>query len=144
MTHPFLRSSTDALLAGVCGGLGHYLSIHPNVVRVFFILLSVFSGLGVLLYFLLWLFVPREELPGTSASFPASRAHQFGNDVEEIVHHPNPRLITWLGIAFVTAGVVALIQALGLPFLRFINSNLIWAVVIIGAGLLLIYRALKG
>ena len=142
MEHPFLRSTTDTLVAGVCGGLGRYLAIHSNLVRVFFILLSAFSGLGVLIYFILWFFVPREELPGTSASTPASRAHQFRNDIVALAHHPNPRLVTWLGIAFITAGVVALIQALGLPFLRFINSSLIWAVVIIGAGLLLIYRAL--
>lgn len=38
------RSSTDKVLAGVCGGLGDYFNIDPTIIRVIYVLLTVFSG----------------------------------------------------------------------------------------------------
>jgi phage shock protein PspC (stress-responsive transcriptional regulator) len=57
------RSSTDKMLAGVCGGLGQYFGIDPTVVRLIFALLVVFVGSGVILYIILALIMPLE--PGS-------------------------------------------------------------------------------
>ena len=58
------RSSTDKMLAGVCGGLGQYFGIDPTVVRLIFALLVVFGvGSGVILYIILALIMPLE--PGS-------------------------------------------------------------------------------
>ena len=32
------RSSTDKVLAGVCGGLGDYFNIDPTIIRVIYVL----------------------------------------------------------------------------------------------------------
>ena len=37
------RSSTDKVLAGVCGGLGDYFNIDPTIIRIIYVLLTVFS-----------------------------------------------------------------------------------------------------
>ena len=47
------RSREDVLLGGVCSGLGRYLGMNPTYVRLFFILLAVGNGIGILIYLLL-------------------------------------------------------------------------------------------
>jgi len=59
-------SSTDRKIAGVCGGLGEWLEIDPVFIRLAFVLLALAGGLGVLLYVLLWILVPRA--PGAPAT----------------------------------------------------------------------------
>jgi signal transduction histidine kinase len=47
-------------LAGVCGGLAQATGVDVTVVRVAFVLLSLGSGIGILVYGLAWLLVPLE------------------------------------------------------------------------------------
>jgi len=54
-------SSTDRYIGGVAGGLGRHFGIDPIVVRVIFVALCVFGGLGILLYGALWAFVPSDR-----------------------------------------------------------------------------------
>ena len=65
-TKKLYRSQSDRWLAGVCGGLGVYLGIDPTILRVLFVLLTVFVGGGILVYILLWIFIPQEPT-GTEA-----------------------------------------------------------------------------
>lgn len=50
----FARSRDDALLAGVCGGLGARLGVEPVLVRISFVVLSFAGALGVLAYLVAW------------------------------------------------------------------------------------------
>jgi phage shock protein PspC (stress-responsive transcriptional regulator) len=52
-------SSSDRKLAGVCGGLGEWLDIDPVLFRVAFIVLALMGGLGIPIYAVLWLLIPR-------------------------------------------------------------------------------------
>ena len=52
-------SRTDRKIAGVCGGLGEWLDVDPVFLRVAFVLLALAGGLGIVVYIVLWLFVPR-------------------------------------------------------------------------------------
>ncbi len=56
---PALRRSTDdRLVAGVAGGLGEFFGIDAVIVRVAFIVLTLFGGVGPALYLASWLIVP--------------------------------------------------------------------------------------
>ena len=59
------RSSTEARLAGVCGGLGQYLSFDPVIVRLLWVGITCLTGVipGVLAYLAAWLIVPLEPQP---------------------------------------------------------------------------------
>jgi phage shock protein PspC (stress-responsive transcriptional regulator) len=60
---PLKRSRTDRIFMGVCGGLGQRLGIDANLVRLVWAAFSVGSiGMGVLIYILLGLFLPQEEV----------------------------------------------------------------------------------
>jgi phage shock protein C len=55
-----MRSKSNKWLGGVCAGVGDYLQVDPTVVRVLWIIVTVFTGFapGILLYFLLWFMMP--------------------------------------------------------------------------------------
>ena len=55
---PLLRSGTDTMLGGVCGGLADYTGIDTVLWRVGFVVLTLFGGSGVLVYALLWVLMP--------------------------------------------------------------------------------------
>ena len=52
------RSRSDRWVAGVCGGIAQALGVEAWVVRLLFVALLVWGGAGLLVYLLLWLFVP--------------------------------------------------------------------------------------
>jgi phage shock protein PspC (stress-responsive transcriptional regulator) len=54
------RSSTDRWLGGVCGGLARSTGLESWIWRLGFAVLSCYAGAGVLVYLLLWIFVPSE------------------------------------------------------------------------------------
>ena len=65
------RSSTDAVLGGVGGGLGRYFGVDPILFRIGFAVAAFAGGAGVLAYFALWLLVPDET--GEGARRPEGR-----------------------------------------------------------------------
>ena len=58
-----VRSFTDRIFGGVCGGLGASLHINSWLLRTAFVVLAVLSsGLVAVLYVLLWWVMPQESL----------------------------------------------------------------------------------
>lgn len=54
------RSRSLRILGGVCGGLAQYFDLDPLLVRLAFIVATIWAGIGLLLYVVLWLLVPLE------------------------------------------------------------------------------------
>jgi phage shock protein PspC (stress-responsive transcriptional regulator) len=54
------RVVADRRVAGVAGGIARHLDIDPLLVRVGFVVLAFFGGVGLLLYLALWLLVPED------------------------------------------------------------------------------------
>lgn len=61
MTAQKLTRSNDKVIAGVCGGLANYFGWDPALVRVLYLLISVFSAAfpGILVYVVLWIVMPQ-------------------------------------------------------------------------------------
>ena len=53
------RDTDDAVLAGVCAGLGHYLNIEARWVRIIALATIFLGGAGILAYIILWIAIPR-------------------------------------------------------------------------------------
>lgn len=60
---PLRRSRRDRMIAGVVGGLANYFGVDSSLLRVIYVLVSIFSAAfpGVLVYIILWLLVPQED-----------------------------------------------------------------------------------
>ena len=59
-----LLRSQNKMVSGVCAGIAEYFDIDPTLVRVLYVVLTLFSAAfpGVLLYIILMLLMPKAEL----------------------------------------------------------------------------------
>jgi phage shock protein C len=54
------RSRNDKWLGGVCAGIGQVSGVEAWIWRLMFALLFMFGGTGLVVYLLLWIFLPLE------------------------------------------------------------------------------------
>ena len=154
MENKLYRSRTDVMLGGVCGGLAEYLRIDATLVRLFFILLSFGSGgLSVMTYILLWIIVPVEgqkrdptlrDTVRSGSEEIAEKARMVGDDLRNIVQNPNPRAGWFIGVGLIGLGVVFLLQNLQLPWLNWLDFDIIWPTLLILGGIALLTRHWRG
>jgi phage shock protein C len=50
MQSRLMRSRTEVIIAGVCGGLAEYFGLDPVIVRLIFVLVTLTTGIGVIVY----------------------------------------------------------------------------------------------
>ncbi|MDP2641841.1 MAG: PspC domain-containing protein [bacterium] len=60
-TKRLYRSSTNRVFAGICGGVGEYANIDPVILRLFWLVIVIFSGVfpGLLAYILAVFIIPK-------------------------------------------------------------------------------------
>ncbi|MBI5036249.1 PspC domain-containing protein [Candidatus Micrarchaeota archaeon] len=61
MAKKLYLSATDKKIAGVCGGIAEYFGADPTLVRLIWIIITVFTGVipGTLAYLLAWAVMPK-------------------------------------------------------------------------------------
>lgn len=52
------RSRKNSIIGGVCGGLGEYFMLDPVLIRLVWLILIMFGGMGLLLYLIAWVIIP--------------------------------------------------------------------------------------
>lgn len=55
-----VRKTDDKMIAGVAAGTADYLNIDVTLVRVLFVLTTIFGGFGLVAYAVMWILVPEE------------------------------------------------------------------------------------
>lgn len=131
MRRRLYRSRQDYWIAGVCGGLGRYFEVDGNLVRLAFVLLAAWNGLGVLLYLVTVLIVPEEALPEVEpapGSVPPPPPPDEGRRI---------RMIGWL---LVLGGMYLLLHDLRL-FFPIVQDEVFPVVLILGGLVLLLLRS---
>mgnify|MGYP003630626895 CR=1 FL=1 len=117
----FYRDVYHRGIGGVCSGFGNYLGINRYVVRFFWILMTLFFGVGFFLYIILWLAVPKikqaglyqrptpakplerpEEPQSEATSTAQNKPIEISNDLEKFI---GENLINKIGIAILVIGV---------------------------------------
>lgn len=58
---PLHRSRNDRILAGVCAGLANWLGWDATLVRILYVIVSIFSAAfpGIIVYLILWVVMPK-------------------------------------------------------------------------------------
>ena len=64
-----LRSQSDRMLFGVAGGLAEYLNIDPVLTRLFFVLLTLSTGWGLIAYVVMAILMPEEKTVAKANGF---------------------------------------------------------------------------
>ena len=126
------RSRSEKMVAGVCGGLGQYLGIDVTLVRLFFVFLGFFDGIGLVLYVVLAFLMPQvpqgEEITQTAA-VPLTE---------------NPNATKLVGGGLVVLGLVALVSNFRIPWLVWVNWHNLWPLMLILVGGVLLWRTMRG
>jgi phage shock protein C len=76
-----VKSRTDRMIDGVCGGIARYFNIDPTLIRISWVLLALLGGAGIILYIAAMILVPAEgrlesKDAGPQTSSPTSN-HKF-------------------------------------------------------------------
>lgn len=132
-----VRSETDKMVAGVCGGLAAYLGIDSVFVRLLFVLLLFASGIGFPIYLILWFIMPRED----NVDKPNSEVIQ--DNLEEMSHTVSKGVNRigrpgTVGLLLILFGLYFLMNQMG--WLHWISGGVFWPLIIIGIGLYMLIR----
>jgi phage shock protein PspC (stress-responsive transcriptional regulator) len=137
-----MRSQSNRVFAGVCGGVATYLGVDAIFVRLAFLLLTFASGIGILLYLILMILMPSEN---NGSDQPSSEVIQnnlerLGGDVSSGVgkmrqHPQGPTIAAGL---LILLGIYFLLENVG--WLYWLNGNWFWPLAIISLGLYLLIK----
>ena len=156
MEKKLYRSRGDRMIAGVCGGLGEYLSIDPVWLRLFFLLLLFAWGIGFWAYLILWIIVPEEGretvAPGDTVQANlqemVDRIRDFGYSLQNGSQHDGapaesaPRTGPLVvGVALIFIGGFLLLNQLGL--FSWLRWDLMFSLLIIFVGGALLLSQIK-
>lgn len=122
------REPDGALVAGVCSGLGRYLNIDRDLIRIAVVVLTLLtSGLAALAYGFAWIALPVDEQP----------AAQSEADQDPL------RRASWAvgaGACLVTLGLLFILREAGVWW----SDALVWPLVIAAGGGALLWRQFTG
>lgn len=139
------RSETDRILGGVAGGLADFFDVDATLVRIIFVLLTIFGGSGLLIYLILWVIVPSETSLGEGITREflhnnineiKDKTKNFAEEFRTTDRRQNSR--NYLGIILLGLGVLFLLQNLGI-FARY-NLGHLWPIILIVLGFALLAR----
>ena len=62
MAKKLKRSGKNKMIAGVCGGLGKFFDVDPTIIRVIWVLLTLFTAFfgGIIAYIICWAVIPED------------------------------------------------------------------------------------
>lgn len=113
MTKRLYRSQKTKVIGGVAGGLADYLNMDPVLVRVIFVIISLFSGTGLILYIILWIVVPQEASDNNADTSDENGNIEFNN--EDSSNKPGTSANETAGSGRVITGLVLI--GIGIIFL---------------------------
>ncbi len=126
------RSSSNRMIAGVCGGLGKYFAVDATLVRLVFLLLLFLGGGGFLLYLILWLIVPDEQQAGVT---PQEAMQVNTQELAQSAARNSPVIFA---VILIFLGLWLLLQNL-----LHIDLGQLWPVVLIIIGLALLIPSFR-
>ena len=123
------RDGGRGLLAGICAGIAARYGIDLLLVRIAFVLAALGGGLGVAVYALLWLVLPKSQGPAAAGVQPARRVRTERASVQVA-----------LGVGLLLLSVLLTSRELGLWF----SDALVWPLFLVATGGALIWRQSLG
>jgi phage shock protein PspC (stress-responsive transcriptional regulator) len=144
------RNPDDTIISGVCGGIGAYFNTDPVLLRILFVIFTVFFGFGFFIYLILWISLPvannetrRREMYGNEYGSIMARKRQYEGSRTSYApsynkgYYENSRLGNAINEVFRAAGrVLFIIMRI---FLVFVGAMLLLTAFIFLLTLVLIF-----
>ncbi|NIA03071.1 MAG: PspC domain-containing protein [Nitrospirae bacterium] len=146
-----VKSKTDKVIWGVCGGIAKYFKVDPVIVRLAFVVLVIINGVGILLYIILAIIMPEADqvdrpqkdiieknIEGMTEQVKGA-IDKMGSEAPAQKKSENS---TWLGVILILLGAYFLLNSFHL--LTWVRSDVLWALLLILIGIaLLVKRAVR-
>jgi phage shock protein C len=143
MEKKLYRSTSDKMIGGVAGGLANYFNIDATLVRVLFVVATLFHGGGLIAYIILWIVIPQKpyQIPGLNTQQETDNSqNSFSGNADGTVSINNQKSntgSTWIGIVMILLGGLFLLD----NFLPRFDFGDYWPIILIGLGIGLILKA---
>lgn len=153
MEGDFYRNRERGMIAGVCAGLAEYFHVSPVLVRLIFVLVALAGGPAILAYIVLWIVLPEKAGSGSphrttvrdNVKDIAAEAHSLSQELQAMFGGKattgTGNRVIWLGAILIVIGLVLLVDNLHL--LSWFRLDMLWAIALILAGIVLLNRALR-
>jgi phage shock protein C len=144
MQNRLVRPVGGRVLAGVCSGLAQWLGLDVTLMRVIFILLGLLTGMGLLIYIVLWIIIPSAGEDINAKRDWSSKAGQMRDDFIQATSAPNMDALRIFGAVLVGAGCFYLFKEIKPEWFFWMNKGMFWALALILIGVVLVIRSVKG
>lgn len=148
MEKKLYRDETRKVIGGVCAGLADYFSIDVSIIRAVFLLTLILKGGGLLIYFVLWIVLPKKTFqfnqPSSNQPFVDYTVPPAGNPQD-----PQPfNLPKQKSNASVVAGcVLVLLGAFfilkDMNLIPYFDFGQLWPLILIGIGIVVMFSGSK-
>jgi phage shock protein PspC (stress-responsive transcriptional regulator) len=118
------------MLAGICGGLAEYFHVDATLVRLIWIIISLFGGIGVIAYIAGLIIIP-----------PDPEQAQAGSENVVI----KDKSLFWGSVLVIVGGILLLRQVGLFPSFNLwqVPWQAVWGALLVGLGLLLVFKKVK-
>lgn len=137
MEKRLIRPIKGRVFLGVCAGLGNYFNVDPILIRIIFIILTVWGGIGVLLY-LVGIFLIPEEKKAFEDINQASIETKAEEKKQKTANNSGQGEI-FFGLFILILGIYFLVQI----FIPQFTLSRLWPISLIVIGVLILATAFK-
>jgi phage shock protein PspC (stress-responsive transcriptional regulator) len=143
MARTLTRDPRHSVLGGVASGFGRYLDVDPVLVRIAFVILAFANGLGILLYLICWVIVPKETPAGAVPSGMESAFAGAQDAVRTMARADDGRAARLaIGYGLIGLGTVLLLHNLDwIHWPAWARFEVLWPLILVGMGAGLVLRA---
>lgn len=121
------RSEREKVVGGVCGGIAAYFNLDPAIVRIIFALVSMAWGTGILIYLLLWAFLP------VSYDQPVKLQRRlYRNPEHKVAGGVCSGIAAYLNIDPIIPRLIFVAPLLGITFFGILNHNVFFFPAFVG------------
>jgi phage shock protein PspC (stress-responsive transcriptional regulator) len=134
------RSKQNRLVGGICGGIGEYFDIDPTIIRIIFILITLFGGSGIILYIILWLIIPSDKKVKVSVKENAEEIKEEAKDLIEKgrIYAKKDEGRYLFGLMLALLGFLFLLDNFGI--FRLENIFKLWPILLISLAFIIIFK----
>ncbi len=124
MQKKLYKSSKEKMISGVAGGIAEYFEIDPVFVRLLFVLLAFFNGIGLIAYIVCAIVMPKEPTSDVVVASAVTQENEPSSTekkevkVEEKTINKNEKRNRTIGIILIIIGVILLANEI-LPTFEF-------------------------
>ncbi len=141
MDNKKLYLSNNKIIGGVCGGVAEYFGIDPTIVRIGWVLLTYFNGIGLLAYIAGLVIIPTNPYLAVSENQDPiikikDSINHFTTKIEANSSLSGNNTYRTIGLALVVIGILILTK----DFIPSIPWKLLWPLILISLGVVILKK----